>query len=87
MRRRALVVDDEQIVRDVVTHMLELHGYDVDMARDSIEALARAAETPYDVVLTDLRMPGELDGLGLHRRLQALHPRLARRVVFMTGDI
>ena len=41
----------------------------------------------YDVVLTDLRMPGQLDGMGLHKRLCVEHPRLAKRVVFMTGDI
>jgi len=87
VRRRALVVDDEPVIRDVVARTLELRGYRVDMAKDSTEALARAAETPYHAVLIDLRMPGELDGLGLHRRLQAVHPRLARRVVFMTGDL
>jgi two-component system NtrC family sensor kinase len=85
--QRALVVDDEQVVRDVVTHVLELHGYEVDCAGDSTEALARVEAGEYDVVLTDLRMPGELDGIGFHKRLQQSRPELARRVVFMTGDI
>lgn len=85
--RRVLVVDDEQVVRDVVTHVLELNGYEVDAAKDSTEALARLAEGTYDVLLTDLRMPGELDGIGLHRRLAQTHPELASKVVFMTGDI
>jgi two-component system NtrC family sensor kinase len=84
---RALVVDDEQVVRDVVTHVLELHGYEVDTAGDSTEALDRASQRSYDVVLTDLRMPGELDGMGLHERIATTNPALARRFVFMTGDI
>jgi two-component system NtrC family sensor kinase len=83
----ALVVDDEQVVRDVVTHVLELHGYHVTAARDSDEALRRLDERRYDVLLTDLRMPGELDGIGLVRRLLETRPALARRTVFMTGDI
>ena len=84
---RALVVDDEQVVREVVTHVLELHGYEVDTATDSTEAFERLASHPYDVVLTDLRMPGQLDGMGLHKRLCREYPSLAHRVVFMTGDI
>jgi two-component system, NtrC family, sensor kinase len=82
-----LVVDDEQVVRDVVCHVLELHGYDVDTASDSTQALAHLAVNEYDAMLTDLRMPGELDGMGLLKRVQASHPALAQRVVFMTGDI
>jgi two-component system NtrC family sensor kinase len=86
--RKALVIDDEQIVRDVVTNVLELHGYDVDTARDSTEAFERIdSGTRYDVVLSDLRMPGPLDGMGIHRRLQQTRPDLAKKVVFMTGDI
>ncbi len=85
--RRALVVDDEQVVRDVVTHVLELHGYEVDAVMDSTQALERAAQVDFDVVLTDLRMPGELDGMGLLKRLQQQRPEMARHVVFMTGDI
>ncbi len=85
--KKALVVDDEQVVRDVVTNVLELHGYDVDTAKDSTEALERVAKRPYDVVLTDLRMPGELDGMGLFNRIRQGWPDLAPRVVFMTGDI
>jgi CheY-like chemotaxis protein len=84
---RALVVDDEQVVRDVVTHVLELHGYEVTVARDSDEALRRLEDGRFDVLLTDLRMPGELDGIGLARRLLETRPALARRTVFMTGDI
>jgi two-component system NtrC family sensor kinase len=84
---RALVVDDEQVVRDVVTHVLELHGYEVSVARDASEAIEKVSREAYDVLLTDLRMPGELDGIGLARRLLETKPALGRRMVFMTGDI
>ena len=81
------MVDDEQVVREVVTHVLELHGYDVDTAKDSTEALEKLATNAYDAMLTDLRMPGELDGMGLHKRVRESHPELAARVIFMTGDV
>lgn len=84
---RVLVVDDEQVVRDVVTHVLELQGYEVDAAGDAAEALEKLRSGTYDAMLTDLRMPGELDGMGLHRRVRETHPALADRVVFMTGDV
>jgi PAS domain S-box-containing protein len=84
---RALVVDDEQVVREVVTHVLELHGYEVSVARDAAEAIEMIGREPYDVLLTDLRMPGDLDGMGLARRLLETRPALGRRMVFMTGDI
>ena len=45
--RRALVVDDEPVVREVVARALEIHGYRVDMAKDATEALACAARSPY----------------------------------------
>jgi two-component system NtrC family sensor kinase len=84
---RALVVDDEQVVREVVRNVLELHGYEVEEAPDAAGALERLETRAYDVLLTDLRMPGELDGMGLARRLLETHPALARRLVFLTGDI
>ena len=50
------------------------------------EALARLDGREVDLILSDLRMPG-LDGPGLYRRLRADAPALARRMVFVTGDV
>ena len=51
----------------------------------SIPILAMLQERPYDVILSDLRMP-ELDGPGLYRELAGRHPKLLRRIIFLTGD-
>ena len=69
---RILVVDDEESVRRTITGMLERDGYEVSDVGSADEALAAVRERPehYDVVLTDLVMPGK-DGLDLLRELGA----------------
>ncbi len=79
---RVLVVDDEPKLGRVVAEMLELDGHAVVRAGGGREALARLAEEPFDVVVTDLRMP-EADGLAVLRAARARPP--APEVVLMTA--
>jgi len=62
---RVLVVDDEQSMREFLAICLRRAGHDVEVADSGAAALGRLKVTPADVVITDLRMPGALDGLGL----------------------
>ena len=84
---RVLVVDDEAPVRDSLVATLGRLGAQVDGADSPAEAyrLLGTGE-PYDAVLMDVRMPGQ-SGIELHRALRAKNPKLAGRVVFMTGDL
>ena len=79
-----LVVEDEPVVLEVVTTLLESLNYQVLSAVNGQEALRiyRANQARIAVVLTDLVMP-ELDGVGLLRALQAEYP--AVKVIFMSG--
>lgn len=70
---RILVVDDEEIARRNLSHVLEREGYQVDCAQDGAAALALLAETEYQLMLTDLRMPG-IDGLELLRQTKRRWP-------------
>lgn len=70
---RILVVDDEEIARRNLSHVLEREGYRVDCAQDGAAALALLAESEYQLVLTDLRMPG-IDGLELLRQTKQRWP-------------
>ena len=70
---RILVVDDEEIARRNLSHVLEREGYRVDCAADGAAALALLAEGEYQLVLTDLRMPG-IDGLELLRQTRQRWP-------------
>jgi CheY-like chemotaxis protein len=58
---RVLVVDDDPFIRSLHSILLHKSGYDVTTAVNGIEALERIADEPFDLLLTDCRMPG-LDG-------------------------
>lgn len=68
-QRKVLVVDDEPVVRASCRRVLGREGYHVETAESGRDGLGRACATPYDVVITDLRMP-DLDGMELIRQLR-----------------
>ncbi|MEE9219345.1 MAG: ATP-binding protein [Acidobacteriota bacterium] len=84
--RRILVVDDEQFLAAVMREALEADGFGVEVARDGEEALRCLDATPFDLVITDLKMPN-MNGWDLHARILEREPRLAGRVLFSTGDV
>lgn len=83
-----LLAEDNEVNAAVAVTMLERMGHTVTHAADGCTAAKLAAETDYDVVITDLAMPG-LDGVGLTRCIRAL-PHATRRevpVVALTADV
>ena len=64
---------------------LEAWGHSVVIAGDGADALARARAAPFDVIITDLRMP-QAGGREFFETLRQERPDLAARVVFSTGD-
>jgi len=82
---RILVVDDEKDIAAALAEILSLDGHDVDTAESGLAALECIAESDYDLILTDLRMPN-MDGPELYRRLQEQYPHLCDRVIVVTGD-
>jgi two-component system NtrC family sensor kinase len=82
---RVLVVDDEPEIAELIGEMLSGAGYEVMTAESGAVALAMLAEARFDAIVSDLHMP-ELDGAGLWREVKRLHPQLARRMLFVTGD-
>ena len=73
---KILVVDDERAVRDSLRRALELEGYEIELAADGNEALARleSADEP-DAVILDVLMPG-VDGLEVCRRVRSAGKKL-----------
>jgi two-component system NtrC family sensor kinase len=82
---RVLVIDDEPHIQHYMTATLESWGHTVAVARDGAEGLARTAHQPFDLIISDLRMP-ELGGREMFERLRRERPEVAQRVVFSTGD-
>jgi excisionase family DNA binding protein len=81
-RPRILVVDDEQAVRDLLAKTLTLADYDVDAVGDGPAALERLRAATYDLLITDLKMPG-MDGLSVIREARKLASDLP--VIVITG--
>ena len=81
-----LLVEDERALAAAVTDALTDAGLKVDHAGDGQEALARIRSKTYDVIICDLKMP-RVDGMTLYRAIAAATPALARRVIFVTGDV
>ena len=73
--RSVLVVDDEPILRLFACEALEEAGYEVVSSADEAIALLRGG-TPFGAVLTDIEMPGNLDGLELAWNIQAHWPEI-----------
>src|SRR3954469_24829770 len=81
-RPRILVVDDEASIRDLLAKTLALAEYDVDLAPDGRTALERLRILPYDLLITDLKMPG-VDGLAVIREARRLKADIP--VIIITG--
>ncbi len=80
---RILLVEDELLVRETLTDELRDNGFDVVAAGSGEEALGIYAPGAFDALVTDIRMPGALDGWDLAERCRASSPGLP--VIYMTG--
>lgn len=81
-KKSILVVDDEQDVREGLRRILTRHGYHTQTAATAEEALIVMDDDPFDLVLTDLQMPG-MDGLDLLKRVKQRAPQIP--VVIITA--
>jgi signal transduction histidine kinase/CheY-like chemotaxis protein len=82
---RVLVVDDEPHILHYMQATLESWGHEVVLARDGSQALKRALMQPFDLIICDLRMP-RLGGREMFHTLARMHPTVADRIIFATGD-
>ncbi|HVT04060.1 MAG TPA: response regulator [Thermoanaerobaculia bacterium] len=83
-REKALVVDDDVSIRVMLTKVLQHENFEVDNARDGVEALEKITATHYDVIFLDLMMP-RVDGIRVLRYLRAHAPEEVKSVIVMTA--
>ncbi|HZI73877.1 MAG TPA: response regulator [Gemmatimonadales bacterium] len=85
MARRILVVDDEPVLRMLISRAFRERGYEVVEAADGLAGLdvARSASVPFDLVVTNSHMP-HMDGAHLAERLRELDPRLP--IIHLSGS-
>lgn len=83
--QRLLIVDDEPGIRDVLQEVLTASGYKVETASTGVEAMSRVSSCRFDLIISDLCMP-EMDGEKFYETVRDIDPRLASRIIFVTGD-
>jgi two-component system NtrC family sensor kinase len=83
---RVLVVDDELTIRLLLHDILRLDKHNVALASSGVEAVDLLERERFDIVLTDMKMPGGMDGADLYRSVRQRDPAQARRIIFITGD-
>ena len=80
--KRILVVDDDALFRDFLKEALDRKGYEVDVAEGGMQAVQRMEDADYDLILSDIRMPG-MDGMQVLEKATRLQPDA--RVVLITA--
>ncbi|MCP3873427.1 MAG: response regulator [Desulfobacteraceae bacterium] len=82
MMTKVLLVDDEEGIRKVLKIYLQDDGYDVSTSDDGKKAAQKIDNESFDIVLTDIRMPG-MDGISLLKHIKKKHPDI--EVIMLTG--
>ena len=85
VERRALVVDDEPEIAEALADFLSIEGYSCEVAIGGAAAIVKIEAGAYDLVVSDIRMPG-VDGPQLHAWMTVERPDLLDRLAFATGD-
>ena len=86
MGKSSLVVDDDELIRSFLSTILREEGHRVEEARNGKEGLSRLAEGDFDLVITDLRMPG-ISGLEFMREGKKEKPETRWIVITAFGSI
>jgi len=81
-----LLIEDEASVSAFVRAALERRGYRVVQAATGAEGLQKLSMGTYAGVISDIRMPGDVNGADVHKWIRANLPELRERIILITGD-
>ncbi len=81
-----LLIEDEASVRAFVRAALERRGYTVVQASSGAEGVEHLSAAQYGGVISDIRMPGKINGADIHQWIQKNRPELAERIILISGD-
>ena len=81
-----LLIEDEPSVSAFVRAALERRGYKVVQAKTGADGIRELSAGQYVGVISDIRMPGELNGADVHHWIQENRPELCRRIILISGD-
>jgi len=86
-KKHILLIDDDQLVLKSIANFLKSHGYNVEPAENGEEALKKASTSHFNLVITDMRMPG-IDGIETIKRLRELNQQQNKPItpeIIITG--
>ena len=83
---RILVVEDERVIADVIRRVLAGEACEVDISTDGNKAQHMVLGNRYELCILDVKMP-KISGKDFYHWLEEKQPELAKRVIFITGDI
>lgn len=83
--KKILIVDDKTEIRDLVETTLDMGDYELLQAENGRSAVEKAAEEKPDLIIMDVMMPGELDGLAATRKIKDLPGLKGCRIVMLTA--
>ncbi len=83
---KILLIEDEPSVTAFVRAALERHGYSVVPAASGVEGIERLAQGSFAGVISDIRMPGSVNGAEVHEWIRVHRPELQQRMILMSGD-
>jgi CheY-like chemotaxis protein len=81
-----LLIEDEPSVTAFLRAALERHGYAVANAASGAEGLNMLSGGKYSGVISDIRMPGTVNGAEVHAWIQKNRPELCARIILISGD-
>ena len=84
-KKRILVADDDADVRNLVTDLLQIEGYDVVQAHDGMEALAKLKKERFDLLITDVHMP-RLEGPQLIKILRTSQEHKNQPIMVLSSE-
>lgn len=79
---RVMIVDDDQDLAESLADLLQVHGYEVDVAKDGRDAVEHARSQDFDIAFMDVRMP-VMNGVDSYFAIKKMKPQA--RIVMMTG--
>jgi DNA-binding response OmpR family regulator len=82
-QKRILIVDDEELIREICVRTLAPLGHRVETAENAEQAIVCFERDAFDLMITDYRMPGALDGLALGKEIKRRFPQT--QLILMTG--
>lgn len=88
IKANILVIDDEPEILDIQRSVLESYEYyKVDAVTSGEEGFALIEKNNYDLIISDVKMPGKMDGEDVYWKVKAKDEKIAKRIIFITGDI